>query len=233
MKTNILTVIAASLALSACGSAAQYASSGQQFQDGFYSRTAGIQTKEADYATRSEVGELVKETENSRIFLKAGQTDTLYVPENMSTTLRFDKQSNSTVVTVTNEPSWNLYPDSWYGYGSSWWDPWYSPFRWSWYWGANPWYYSSMYWDPWYRDPWFGDPWYWHRGGMYWSWYYDPWYSPWYSHWYSPWYGYHHHYIGYDPCWGHIHGDISTSGRHWGTRALTSGSTMRGAPPAP
>ena len=165
MKTYIMTVIGAALMVASCGTTAQYASSGQQFQDGFYSRPAGAEAKEAALAARSEVSDLVKETENSRIFLKAGQTDTLYVPENMSTTLKFDKQSNSTVVTVTNEPSWSLYPDTWTGYYP--WSSWYSPFRYSWYWGANPWYYSSMYWDPWYRDPWYYDYWYWGRPGMY------------------------------------------------------------------
>ena len=44
MKTNILVLSGAFLALAGCGSASQYASS-QQYQDGFYSRPAKTETK--------------------------------------------------------------------------------------------------------------------------------------------------------------------------------------------
>ena len=74
MKTNILVLSGAFLALAGCGSASQYASS-QQYQDGFYSRPAKTETKADVLASRNKVNELVKETENSTLFLKAGETD--------------------------------------------------------------------------------------------------------------------------------------------------------------
>ena len=151
MKTNILVLSGAFLALASCGSASQYASS-QQYQDGFYSRPAKTETKADVLASRNKVNELVKETENSTLFLKAGETDTLFIPENTSATLKFNKQDNSTVVTVTNTPAYSLYPDGFAaGYAAGWassywpgtyWGSWYyRPYWSSWYWGADPWYY--------------------------------------------------------------------------------------------
>ena len=203
MKTNIMTLAGALMILASCGSASQYASS-QEFQDGFYSRPAETETRAAVQASRAKVNDLVKETESSQLFLKAGQTDTLFVPENMSTTLKFNKQDNTTTVTVTNSPSYSLYPDGYAdgfaaGFASSYWPGsyWRYPYYSSWYWGANPWYYSGIWWDRWYwSDPWYSSwywnaPWYWGRPGYYWSWYYDPWYhDPWYHH------HHHHHWCG-------------------------------------
>ena len=206
MKTNILVLSGAFLALASCGSASQYASS-QQYQDGFYSRPAKTETKADVLASRNKVNELVKETENSTLFLKAGETDTLFIPENTSATLKFNKQDNSTVVTVTNTPAYSLYPDGFAaGYAAGWassywpgtyWGSWYyRPYWSSWYWGANPWYYSSsIWWDDWYwGDPWY-NPWYWGRPVYYgwgYSWYHDPWYYHhhhyYHDHWCGPWY---------------------------------------------
>ena len=188
--------------------------SNQQYQDGFYSRPSVAETKTAKIATRSRVDELVEETKNSQIFLKAGETDTLYVPENMSTTLKFNKDEGLTSVTVTNTPAYSLYPDSWY-WSNLYWNTWTRPYYSSWYWGANPWYYSSIYWDPWYWDSWYYDPWYWGRPGYYWSWYHDPWY---YGYWYhDPWY-YHHYHSCYDPCWN-THGWYGGGNRQYVNRA--------------
>lgn len=227
MKTNIMTLTGALMILASCGSASQYASS-QEFQDGFYSRPAETETRAAVQASRSKVNDLVKETESSQLFLKAGQTDTLFVPENMSTTLKFNKQDNATTVTVTNSPSYSLYPDGYAdgfaaGFASSYWPGsyWRYPYYSSWYWGANPWYYSGIWWDRWYwSDPWYSswywnDPWYWGRPGYYWSWYYDPWYhDPWYHHHYH----HHHHWCG-DYYYGHGGRDV-----YWGDRGSTTGN---------
>ena len=57
MKTNILVLSGAFLALAGCGSASQYASS-QQYQDGFYSRPAKTETKADVLASRNKVNEL-------------------------------------------------------------------------------------------------------------------------------------------------------------------------------
>ena len=77
MKTNIMTLAGALMILASCGSASQYASS-QEFQDGFYSRPAETETRAAVQASRSKVNDLVKETESSQLFLKAGQTPVSY-----------------------------------------------------------------------------------------------------------------------------------------------------------
>ena len=118
-KTDILNALGILLAMTSCGSASQYASN-QKYQDGFYSRPSATETRTATLASRSKVDELVEETKNSQIFLKAGETDTLYVPENMSTTLKFNKDQGITSVTVTNEPVYSLYPESYYWYGPYW-----------------------------------------------------------------------------------------------------------------
>ena len=222
MKTNILTIAGTLLMLSACGTASQYASS-QQFQDGFYSRPANSEIKAANTASKSEVSSLINETENSRIFLKAGQTDTLFVPENMSTTLKFDKQSNSTVVTVTNTPSYSLYPEAYMNYGYSYWpgmywSSWYSPWQFTIGWGVDPWIrynWNPWYWgDPWYSSRYWYDPWF-YGPDYYWAWHYDPWYGPWHHHhgWCDAGFG-----PGFRPSWGE---DI-----HWGSRAEMTGRSV-------
>ena len=130
-KTDILNALGFLLAITSCGTASQYASN-QQYQDGFYSRPSVAETKTATLAARSKVSELADETRNSQIFLKAGETDTLYVPENMSTTLNFDKEQGLTSVTVTNTPAYSLYPDSWY-WSNLYWNTWTRPYYSSWY----------------------------------------------------------------------------------------------------
>lgn len=221
-KTDILNALGFLLAITSCGTASQYASN-QQYQDGFYSRPSVAETKTATLAARSKVSELAEETRNSQIFLKAGETDTLYVPENMSTTLNFDKEQGLTSVTVTNTPAYSLYPDSWY-WSNLYWNTWTRPYYSSWYWGANPWYYSSIYYDPWYWDSWYYDPWYWGRPGYYWSWYRDPWYY--YHGWYcDPWH-HHHYHTYYDHCWN-THGWYSGGNGKYINRTLTSRDAIR------
>ena len=192
MKTNILTLTSMLIILSACGPAARYSGT-QTYQDGIYSHPDNSASRAAALASRSKVDDLVKETENSSVFLKAGQTDTLFIPENMSTTLNLGKTQGGTSVTITNNNGYSLYPQGYAdgfaaGFASSYWpgyywDSWRYPYYGSsWYWGANPWYYSSsIWWDAWYwNDPWYYSSWYWRRPGYYWG-YYDPWY---YNRWY-------------------------------------------------
>ena len=65
MRKNI-TLLFAALALSACGSAVQVASSGQQFQDGIYYRTEASPSEVA-MASSSDVDALVEETKVSEV----------------------------------------------------------------------------------------------------------------------------------------------------------------------
>ena len=221
MKTNILTLICTVLALSACGTASQYASS-QKYQDGFYSSHSKAEVQKEIAATKADIDKLVSQTESSRIFLKSGQADTLFIPENMSATLNFNKQNDGTSITVTNAPVYSLYPDSFAagfaaGVNSSW--PYWGS---SWYWG------SRYYWDAWYCNPWYSpwysswywdDPWYWGRPYYGWAWYHDPWYhNPWYH---NSWYYCCGGWI--DPGFGpSYYGSRDT---YWGARSYTEPRT--------
>ena len=77
MKTRTILFISALLALTSCGSAAQYASdaSRQKYQDGiYYTSKARIQAGEAvESANEEETDLLVAKTKNSPIFMKSGE----------------------------------------------------------------------------------------------------------------------------------------------------------------
>ena len=197
MKTRTTIFISALLALTSCGSAAQYAidSSDQRFQDGIY-YTPKTSNGEAVVASSDmeETDYLVAKTKNSPIFMKSGEkVDTLFIPQDKVARIDFNKKDSLTSVFLYDNDGWNTwaayqpwYSASWYGWGS----PFYS-------WGYNPWYYGGWYspwrygyygWhSPWYYDPWYYGGWY---GGWYSHWYYDPWYyGGWYDPWfYDPWY---------------------------------------------
>jgi hypothetical protein len=84
MKTRTTIFISALLALTSCGSAAQYAidSSDQRFQDGIY-YTPKTSNGEAVVASSDmeETDYLVAKTKNSPIFMKSGEkVDTLFIP---------------------------------------------------------------------------------------------------------------------------------------------------------
>ena len=157
MKTRFFTLFTALLALTACGSTAQYASSGPQFEDGIYYKPTTASASPA--ALDEDVAALVRETKGSQVYLSNGQAaDTLFIPENMTATLRFDHAANTTTVTLTENPGLDI----WMGYAP--YSSWYA--RYDWYWGS-PWYYG--YYRPWRYYSWTMDPWYWD------SWHYGPW----------------------------------------------------------
>ena len=152
MKTRTLLFVSALLALTSCGSAAQYANdtSGQRYQDGIY------------YTPKTSVGEtavkadndlydndvLVAKTKNSPIFLKSGEkVDTLFIPDNKVAKIDFNKTDNTTSVYLFDN-GWDTWAAYQPWYASSWYS-WHRPFYSSIYWGANPWYYGGWY-DPWY-----------------------------------------------------------------------------------
>ena len=180
MKTRtIITISALLVALTSCGSAAQYArdASGQKYHDGiYYEPETTMETVAAE--TSQEVDALIAKTKNSPIYMKSGEkVDTLFIPDNKITRIALDKNTNTTTVTL-----YDSYPyDSWYTGAWGAYRPWYYS---SFYWGANPWYYGGWYspysWGGWY------DPWYY---GPSWGWY-DPWYygPSWrWGGWYDPW----------------------------------------------
>ncbi len=68
MKTNVTLWLTAILAVSACGSSAQFASSGQQYQDGIYYRPT-TENKSVAAVSNEEVQALVNQTKQSEIYL--------------------------------------------------------------------------------------------------------------------------------------------------------------------
>ena len=244
MKTNVTLWLTAMLAVSACGSSAQFASSGQQYQDGIYYRPT-TENKSVAAVSNEEVQALVNQTKQSEIYLfNDSGRDTIVVPDNKPVQLKFNRGGNTTVTILDKNPSIDIYmgygPYLSWGYSSWSWDPWYYD---SWY--RDPWYYSGWYspwrYNRWYRDPWYYDSWYWRDpwySGWYspWSGYYAGYYDPWYNGYYGGWYG---HYYGYYDAWweSHSRGISGTRqdlgyGRSWGSRDAVSrsaGSDMMGS----
>ena len=155
MKTNLTILSLAIAAVTSCGTSAQFANSGQRFNDGIYypsSREEQQQNKESD----KEVAKLAQETKEAKIFLyNDSGRDTIVVPGNKSVRLKFNKPGNTTITVLDNSPKIDLYmgyaPYTYWGY--------------SWY---SPWYYNSWYYDPWYQSS---------------SWYYSGVYNYWNPYW--------------------------------------------------
>ena len=127
MKTRTILFISALLALTSCGSAAQYASdaSRQKYQDGiYYNSKARIQAGEAvESANEEETDLLVAKTKNSPIFMKSGEkVDTLFIPENKAARIDFNNTNNTTSVYLYDN-GW----DTWAAY-----QPWYATSWYSW-----------------------------------------------------------------------------------------------------
>ena len=205
MKPNVTIWLAAALAVSACGSSAQFASSGHQYQDGIYYKPT-TENKEAYEAEDKDIQALIKKTKESEIYLFTDSgRDTIVVPKGNSVRLNFNNGNNTTVTFLNNDASLypGYYPYTNWGLGFSYWnwDPWYYD-SWSW----NPWYYDSWSWSPWCYSRWYR-PW----SYSYWDyWHHYRWHDPWIYHswnyWsYSPWsyypgyygYGYYPGYYGY------------------------------------
>lgn len=223
MKTNHVLLIAAIAVLSSCGTTAKYASSGngQRFRDGIYESSPAFMTKEekADMQTGTEA--LVAKTKASEIYLFGDRKDTVMIPQNMSATIRYDKENGGTSVTVAeNYYDWRNNIDPWSVYSS--WD-------YSWRYSYGPWGrpgYWGRYYDPWYYTGWYSGYW-----GWYGPWNGYGWYDPWYSYsgwwgWHDPYYwGWHHpHYCGWYGGWGpHYPGGVVVinENRWHGSRSMT------------
>ena len=194
MKRHIIITLAALAALTSCVSMTRVAQdTSSRYQDGIYYAlsTSNPVTEVSDTETQN----LINKTRGSQIFLKSDEkVDTLFIPQNMSATLKFNDNNSLSSITLNDRPSWNAY---WgYSYLASPFYPYYS----AWY---NPYslrsriYYRDMVWtfgwDPFYYR-WY-DPFYWdiyYSPYYYSSWYYSPFY---YDYWYSPfYYGYYPHY---------------------------------------
>ena len=113
MKTNVTLWLTAMLAVSACGSSAQFASSGQQYQDGIYYRPT-TENKSVAAVSNEEVQALVNQTKQSEIYLfNDSGRDTIVVPDNKPVQLKFNRGGNTTVTILDKNPSIDIYM----GYG--------------------------------------------------------------------------------------------------------------------
>ena len=207
MKKNNALFLAALIALTSCGTGAQFSSSSQQYKDGIYYKPAVDKVAEA--ASQEEMDALVAETLSSELFLTDGQRDTIVIPKGKTASITYNKDNTVTYNFFdTDDLYWGYswawspwYMRGWYGY-RPWFDPWYydpwyrsftwgNPYSYWGYWGAwGPrygWY--SSYWDPWYYDPWYYDPWY-YAYGPYYGW--------------GGYYGYHHYHGWGGPRHGHL-----------------------------
>ena len=200
MKRHIIITLAALAALTSCVSMTRVAQdTPSRYQDGIYYALSTSNPVTAEVSD-TETQTLINITRGSQIFLKNDEkVDTLFIPQNMSATLKFNDNNSLSSITLNDRPSWNSY---WgYSYLGSPYYPYYSV----WY---NPYslrsriYYRDVVWtfgwDPFYYR-WY-DPFYWdiyYSTYYYSSWYYSPFY---YDYWYSPfYYGYypHYYYPGY------------------------------------
>ncbi|MDE7126634.1 MAG: hypothetical protein K2O58_01895, partial [Bacteroidales bacterium] len=204
MKKRVDIFISAVLALTSCGTAAQFSSTESRFQDGIYAKTSKAAVKTAIQAPETgtqEIDELIAQTKSSEIYLLGDEPKTIVIPESQSATLKFENNTGATV-TIQDSPDFTIYFDNTPSvFVSTYWDPWYSRGYWGYY---DPWYGPWRY-SSWYYSPWRYDPWYWGYGSFG-PWHYGPWHhDPWhyYGHyaWHSPW---HHHHIPSRP--GPIYG---------------------------
>lgn len=210
MKMRLVILISAIAALSSCGTAAQYASSGQKYQDGIYYRPEQSLDK-TERVPDETVENLIARSEETSLLLFGDRKDTVIIPDSKSAVIHLDGEEGTTI-TITDDPFTDIY---------------YSTYPWTYYspayvsvWGS-PWYYRSWvhYYDPWYWGSWYYDPWFWGVTGVFWDpWFCNPWfwgaphlpYNPYWDH------GHHHH-----PGPGHISG--AWNGHYYGHR--TSGSS--------
>lgn len=211
MKKRLAILFSAVIALTSCGTAAQYASSGQRYPDGiYYSRNDNTAAVPAE---TEDISQLVTETRQTQILLFGDQKDTVVIPQDKSAVIKFNG-TDGTTVAITDDPFTEYYYNStpWVYYRpvvyTSWtWDPWY----YGRYWG---------YYDPWYWSSWYYDPWYWGYSSIWWDpWFYNPyfWGAPHLP--YHPHVHHHHHDIMHGPAGG-------GPDRYYGHRT-SSGSSVR------
>ena len=226
--------------LTSCGISSSYTSSGggQRFTDGIYSHSPSRKDKKAEQESKAELLALAERTKASQIYLFGDQKDTVMIPENMAATIRYDKNSGTSVTVAAFDPydfttgwyadryRWNNAYWNFGGYYNWHYGGWYDP----WYYGSfhNPWYYGGWY-DPWYYGGWY-DPWYYGFGYRGW---YDPFYGymhPHYCGWYGGWDPYHHyHHVSYPSSGAIQHREVYRGSRldTSGNRVLAGGSSSK------
>ena len=218
MKNVILLLIGAfAMTLSSCGTFAAYSSgTGQAFDDGIYSSGPSFGKRIENAESKKKAEDLIQQTKESPIYLFGDRKDSIIIPDNMSATIRFDKDFGTSITIADFTPYYNFY--------------------------SSPWSYRNYY-DPWYYDPWYYNPWHytpWHYSYYSWSYRYDPWYyggfhDPWYyDRWYGGFYNPYYHYMhphycgwygGWRPHYGSIHHRPSHGGGHI---AVSSREVFRG-----
>ena len=205
MKRHAIISRVSLVVLTACGSMSQVSeySSSQRYQDGIYYTGMKISPSETDLS-QAKTEKLIARTKGSQIYLKGDRVDTLFIPENMSATLKFDKNQNTTTVTLLDmdEYLWDRYSYvGLWGY-RHWMDPWYWSYRpyrsWAYYGFYDPFWYRPY---TWYYDSWYYSPYSFYSWGWYDPFWYDPYYtwfypSGWHNNWYYNRYYYGHHGYG-------------------------------------
>ena len=191
MKTRFIIIASVLLALTSCGTTASLSQApAQKYQDGIYYRPQSL-SLDAQAAQLTATDDLIARTKSSAIFVKTvGKVDTLIIPENMSASFKFNKDSTTTVSVYDlydlDWMTWSPYYSFRYGFG---W-PYYShigSYRWyrNMYYGFyDPFWYDPFWYDPFWYDPLWGPSWA-YGFGPYWR---DPfWYGYGYAGWYDPW----------------------------------------------
>ena len=121
MKKRATILMAATLIIAACGTAAQYSSSGQRFQDDIYiTHTDRTEEKLAAKAEESKIDDLVEQTKGSEIYLLTEDGSTsITVPENTSAAINVGSDTGITVtnntgatVTIEDPADFNIYINS-------------------------------------------------------------------------------------------------------------------------
>lgn len=189
MKSHIILITSVLLALTSCGTTASFtqATGQQKYQDGIYYRPQSL-SLDAQAAQLTETDDLIARTKSSAVFVKTiGKVDTLFIPDNMSATFKFNHRDSTTTVSLYDDNdlwfgmNWGFTP--WYGFHN-----WYSPFWRPGYW--RTWslgWYDPFWYDPFWFDPFWGPSWSW-GFGPFWA---DPfYYAGYWGGWYDPFFPY-------------------------------------------
>lgn len=187
MKLRMITMLIPLMAAVSCGTLGQV-STNQQYTDGFY-YTAPAQSDIEQKDSDNRLDNLASRTRGSRIYLKGGKVDTLFIPEKMQASVTV-RDSLTVIDLYDSTPDWRDYDWNYWNYGWTF-GTYYSLF--------SPWAFRPCYGFGWY------DPWYYRYDPFYYGWY-DPWYYPGFHHyygWYDPWYYPGYHYGWYDPWYGY------------------------------
>ncbi len=115
MKTRTILIISALVALTGCGNAAHWgsSSSSQRFEDGIYRKVETVNRETRD-SIRFETDALASKTRETQLYLKKGQSDTIFVPENKAAHIVL--QDNYNALTIPTE---TITLSPWY-YSTTW-----------------------------------------------------------------------------------------------------------------